>query len=136
MSLLVVDCPRCGARKITFDVRDQVLRSTQYDWRNIYELFSVYRGCHAPTIFIVGLHSDAYNAKDSFYKENALVSYKGGLNQFFKIEGFVNLRDNTRQKPPEYLPEEIANIFNEGAACLVSRCNNAAATMSTQSASK
>ena len=129
MSLLVADCPRCGASKITFDVRDQVYRHTQYDWRNLYEVFAVCRGCHLPTTFVVGLNSNAYNAKEAFDKAQALVKYHGGLNQFFEIEGFINLRDNTAQKPPEHLPKDIENIFNEGAACLVIRCNNAAATM-------
>jgi hypothetical protein len=133
MSLLVADCPRCGANKITLDVKAQVYRSTEYDWRNLYEIFCICRACSRPTIYIVGLSSETYRNADevteTFYKENGLVMFKGGLNEYFDIEGFINLRDNTAQKPPEHLPKDIENIFNEGAACLVIRCNNAAATM-------
>lgn len=66
---------------------------------------------------------------DTFYKDNALVTFRGGLNEYFDIEGFINLRDNAAQKPPEHLPEDIENAFNEGAACLAIRCHNAASTM-------
>lgn len=47
----------------------------------------------------------------------------------FEINRFISVRDNTAQKPPEHLPEEIENAFNEGAACLTIGCNNAAATI-------
>jgi hypothetical protein len=130
MSLLVHDCPRCGASKITFDVGAQVYRSTQYDWQNSYELFCVCRSCHSPTIFVVSIKAEAFEVRDTFYKDDrALVNYKGGLNEFFDVKGFINLSDNRAQDPPEYLPKEIESIFEEGAACLVIRCHNAAATM-------
>ena len=133
MSLLVADCPRCGASTITFDVKEQVYRYTEYDWRNVYEIFAVCRACRAPTIYIIGLSNETYMHADDvrkvFYKDDGVVTFKGGLNQYFDVEGFINLRDNSGQKPPEHLPKEIENAFNEGAACLVIRCSNAAATM-------
>ena len=127
MALLVADCPRCGANSITFDVRAQVYRSTQYNWQNWYEVFSVCRSCHSPTIFVIYLNE--YQVREEFDKDGAIVNYRGGLNQFFKIDRYVSLRDLTAERPPEHLPKEINDVFNEGAACLATGCNNAAATM-------
>ena len=82
MSLLVADCPRCGANAITFDVTAQVYRRTQYDWRNVYEIFAVCRACRAPTIYIVGLsnetymHADDDDLKKVFYKDDGVVTFK------------------------------------------------------------
>jgi Domain of unknown function (DUF4145) len=130
MSLLVTNCPRCGANRITFDVRAQVYGGDiEHGWRKIYEIFCVCRSCRRPTIFGVGLDSQSYEMDSEFDETDALVNFNGDLNQYFKVEGFVNLRDNSAQKPPEHLPPEIENAFNEGASCLAIRCHNAAATM-------
>jgi hypothetical protein len=67
--------------------------------------------------------------KDIFYEPGGLVKYPGSLNPHFEIDHFISLRDNAAQKSPDYLPEEIQNAFNEGAACLSIGCNNAGATM-------
>jgi len=75
MSLLVANCPRCGANQITFDVRAQVYRSTEYDWCNLYEIFCVCRACSQPTIYVVGLSTEGYHLRDTFYKEGALVMF-------------------------------------------------------------
>ena len=45
------------------------------------------------------------------------------------MEGFINLRHTSAVKPPEHLPPALKNSFNEGAACLVIGCANAAAAM-------
>jgi hypothetical protein len=129
MALLVTDCPRCGAEKITFDVKAQIHVHTQFDWRHIYEIFSVCRSCFRPTIFVVGLNSKSYNLAGTFNDDDALVRYQGGLTQYFEVEGFVNLRDNALAQPPEHLPSDIEKIFKEATTCLAVRCYNAAATM-------
>jgi Domain of unknown function (DUF4145) len=51
------------------------------------------------------------------------------LDPFFEVHRFVSLRDNTSKKAPEYVPEQIADAFDEGAACLEIECYNAAACM-------
>ena len=131
MSLLVADCPRCGANSITFDVKAQVYRFTQYQWQNWYEIFCICRGCNTPTIFLIYLNVDGAQRgmQDEFYKPGGLIKYPDALNPHFAIDHYISLRDNTAQKPPEYLPEEIENAFKEGAACLSIGCNNAGATM-------
>jgi hypothetical protein len=130
MSLLVADCPRCGANKITFVVKSQVATDTvQHGWRRLYEVFSICRSCRRPTIFVLGLHADSYVMRETFEEEDGLIRYKDGLNEHFKVEGFINIRHISAVKPPEHLPPELENGFNEGAACLVIGCNNAAAAM-------
>ena len=127
MALLVADCPRCGAKQITFDVKAQALVLIQYDWQPWYEIFCVCRACHHPTIFLVSLED--LRSKDTFVRPDGLVNFAGTLNGYFKVNRFISIRDNAPTKPPEHLPEDIQEAFTEGAACLSIGCNNAAATM-------
>ena len=96
-------------------------------WRDRYELFCICRRCHVSTTFIV--EASQINAKDRFKDGNSLVTYPSGLNEFFEIQRFISLRDNITTKPPEHLPDQIRNAFNEGAACLSIDCFNAAGSM-------
>ena len=127
MSLLVTNCPRCGAKQITFDVVAQVFREKKAGWQTWYEIFCVCRGCHCPTVFLVGLKMRV--PRDKFTSGDSLVSYSSGLNEYFEIQRFISLRDNVSTKPPEHLSKDIENAFVEGAACLSIECHNAAATM-------
>lgn len=127
MSTLVADCPRCGAKTMTFDVKAEVFRFTEYNWQRWHEVFSVCRACSTPTIFLIGVKDSKYN--DTFRQEGSIMNFKGALNNAFEIRRYVSLRDHISIKPPEYLPQEITDIFNEGAACFSIGCNNAAATM-------
>lgn len=127
MGLLVADCPRCGANQITFDVMAQVWISQEYQWRDSYEIFCVCRQCHVSTTFVV--EASRSDAKDRCNRGDGLVTYPSGLNEYFTIEHFISIRDNVSTKPPEHLPDEIKNAFNEGAACLSIDCFNAAASM-------
>ena len=58
-----------------------------------------------------------------------MVNFKGALNPYFKVERYIGLRDRAHHNPPERLPENVENAFNEGAACLSIDCYNADATM-------
>ena len=127
MSMLVADCPRCGANSITFDIGAQVFRYSHYGWQKFYEIFSICRQCSSPTIFLVSL--DKIELQEAFDKPDALVKYEAALNPYFRIERYISLRDDVYLSPPEHLPENIADAFNEGAACLSIACYNAAATM-------
>ena len=127
MGLLVTDCPRCGANHTTFDVVAQVWLSQEYNWVDRYEIFCVCRQCHVSTTFIV--KASNMEAKDRCNRGDGLATYHSGLNEYFAIERFISLRDNVSTKPPEHLPDEIKNAFNEGAACLSIDCFNAAASM-------
>ncbi len=41
MAILVADCPRCGARRMSFDVQNSVLVGVVYGWQHWYEAFCV-----------------------------------------------------------------------------------------------
>ncbi len=127
MSLLVADCPRCGASQMTFDVLAQVFRRQIYNWQNWYEIFCSCRNCQKPSVFIVGLKT--YDLAKLFDLENGLVKFGDTLNPHFQIEGYVSLRENVSHKAPEHVPENISDAFNEGTACLAIKCCNAAACM-------
>jgi hypothetical protein len=127
MAYLVTDCPRCGAKTMTFDVAAQTFAGNQYGWQNWFEIFSICRACRRPTIFLV--NEKEYRNPNPFVEPDALVKYPEALNQHFKVDRFISLRDNIVAKCPEYLSEDITAAFNEGAACLAIGCCNAAATM-------
>jgi hypothetical protein len=55
MALRVADCPRCGAKRMTFDVKANVYRSTEFGWLHRFEVFSVCRRCDKPTVFLIAL---------------------------------------------------------------------------------
>lgn len=125
MSLLVADCPRCGAKEITFDLKNQVHVSIYYGWKKYLEIFCICRACFKPTIFLV-------SQKEAHYKDlvdRGLASIDVAVNEIVFVERYIGIQDNSVELPPEYLPEEIDNIFKEGSACISIGCYNAAATM-------
>jgi hypothetical protein len=126
MAELVADCPRCGANKITCDLISALTVGNQYGWQNWYEAFCVCRQCHRSTVFILS------ESVDSNYKkvhEIGLVNLESAVNNYVNIEGFISLKDNVKDNPPEHVPENIEAVFREGATCMAVGCNNAAGTM-------
>jgi hypothetical protein len=121
MPLLIADCPRCGAKSITFDVSAQAVTKSQSGWLT-FEVFGTCRHCHYPSIFIISTRSRNVNS-------DQLMAYGGSLNDFAKVEGYVSLRHEARYPSPEFLPDELAGAFAEGATCYSMQCYNAAATM-------
>ena len=126
MSELVADCPRCGSRKITFDLTQELLVEVQYNWQQWYEAFCVCRHCRRATIFVLSQNVDA---DIHTVHKNGLVQIKGAVNTYMNIEGFINLKDIATTSPPEHLPKDIEAAFKEGATCLSVGCHNAAGTM-------
>jgi hypothetical protein len=57
MAVIVANCPRCGARSITFDVLAQAYQRENDGWQGEYELFCVCRHCKTGTIFHVSINS-------------------------------------------------------------------------------
>src|SRR5207237_678306 len=53
----------------------------------------------------------------------------GSLNTHFDVERYVSIRDVVTQRPPDHVPEAVADAFKEGAACLSIECYNAASAM-------
>jgi hypothetical protein len=129
MPLLITDCPRCDAKAITFDVAGQVYFSTRYGWQSRFEVFSACRHCHRPTIFQIAMTTEGHQSFGRTVSGKDLLDYKGALNDLFSVEGYVSLRDEAHHPPPDFLDDDIADAFKEGATCLAVQCYNAAATM-------
>ena len=105
MSLLVADCPRCGAKRITFDVEGQHHFDTRAGWQNCFEIFCVCRHCKRSTVFVVALGNNA-TAKFHLNQSNGLVAFEGAFNEHVEIEGFVSVRDNLSVEAPEHVEGE------------------------------
>lgn len=126
MSELVADCPRCGSKKITFDLTQQHHVRTRYNWQRWYEAFCVCRHCGRSTVFVLSQNT---TADTKIVHENGLLNLTGSVNGYMDIEGCITLKDFGAQSPPEHLPEDIKVVFEEGAKCLAVDCYNAAGTM-------
>jgi hypothetical protein len=126
MGELVTDCPRCGATKITFDVKSQHYIYREYDWQNWYEVFGICRHCERSTVFVLSLKRPEMAR---YVESNGLVKAGDSVNNYMNVEGFINLKSTVKAKPPEHVPKNIAAAFGEGATCLAVECYNAAGTM-------
>jgi hypothetical protein len=125
MSELVANCPRCGAREITFDLIAQLPLYIQYDWQYWYEVFCICRRCKKSTIFVLSQHN--YKERDKVSK--GLLDLKVAVNNYFQVEGIISVKDYVSTKPPEFIPSNIEAVFKEGIACMSINCFNAAGTM-------
>ena len=125
MSELVANCPRCGAREITFNLISELHLFLKYKWQNWYEVFCICRRCKRSTIFVLS-QNELYNEKNI---KDGLLNLKVAANNFMRVEGYVSLKDVITAKPPEFIPDNIASVFKEGASCLAIGCFNAAGTI-------
>jgi len=125
MSVLVTGCPRCGATKITFDLLSSHRRGEKYGWQSWHDAFCLCRNCHQTVVFVLSQIS----CDDGDQIRQGLERISESLNNYFKVECFVSLKDFVQRKPPEHVPAEIKAAFEEGATCMAVQCFNAGATM-------
>lgn len=128
MSQLVHDCPRCGAKKTTFDVRAHNRTAFRYDWQNWFEAFAICRHCSRGTIFRLS-QRDAGEPYRSFFAQHGPSKMDRSVNDWMDVEGYISISDHAAIEPPEFLPENIKAVFVEGAKCVTTNCYNAAGTM-------
>lgn len=126
MAMLVADCPRCGSKSMTFDVRGDIGTVIKYDWQRHFEAFCICRRCHRSTVFVSAQRQ--YDERD-LWARNAPSAHQGSLNLSFETEGFICLKDFGAAPTPEHVPEPIATAFHEGAVSVVVGNWNAAGTM-------
>jgi len=126
MAELVADCPRCGSRRITFDLTAATIVGIEYDWQYWYETFCICRHCGRGTIFVL---SESVDADYQHVHKVGILKLEGAVNRYLNIERYVSLKDQATVVPPDHVPERIADVFKEGATCLAVRCYNAAGTM-------
>lgn len=125
MSLLIADCPRCRAQKMTFELLNQVYVGTFGEWQKMFEIFCVCRGCSKSTIFLVSQKNYEHRSIIS----QGLNKIGGIVNNIVYVERYISIQDNSAEPPPQHVPENIEKIFKEGSICMATCCYNAAATM-------
>lgn len=126
MSELVANCPRCGSRHITFDVKAANIYRVQYGWQNWYEAFGICRHCERSAIFVL---SESANGDYQYVHKVGLLKVEEALNKYVEVKGHISLKDSASIEPPEFLPKNIEAVFREGSTCLAVGCCNAAGTM-------
>jgi hypothetical protein len=126
VSELVANCPRCGAEKITFDLIQENFTHIRYDWQYWFEAFCVCRNCKKVTIFIL---AQTVDSDKEVVHHNGIVNLNESVNRYMRVEGYINLKNNIKHHPPEYIPRDIKAAFREGEACMSIGCFNAAGTM-------
>ena len=126
MAELVHDCPRCGARSITFDVMAAQYLYNEYSWQEWHEVFAICRQCKRSTVFVV---CDDVNADHDHTHKVGLLNLEEALNRYIEVKGHINIKDMATARPPAHVPEIIEKVFREAATCIATECYNAAATM-------
>lgn len=126
MSEIVVDCPRCGAHKVTFSLLSAI-EAPRHGGAQTFELFAACRACWRSTTFV--LRQLPQFAGSQNWDASTVTDAGHRLNDFFRIVGYVSTKDEAGVSPPEHLPDDISSAFNEGATCLAVKCPNAAAAM-------
>lgn len=114
-SLLVADCPRCGAGQITFDVANDVLVD---GGARRYEAFCVCRACTASTVFVLRASPLVTIGRRPSHNTNG-----------FMLVGPVSLADVATPSPPQHVPGNIKRAFHEAAKCSRIGCFNASGSM-------
>jgi hypothetical protein len=126
MAELIANCPRCRVERITFDVKSVLLVGLHYGWQHTYEAFAVCRHCARSTTFVI---EESTGHDPDLFERGSPLQVSGSLNNYFEIGGFIGVKDQGTVPPPDHVPEQIANVFKEGATCLAVECWNAAGTM-------
>lgn len=127
MAELIADCPRCGAKRTTFDVKHSHVVQIAHGWKHITEVHTVCRACQKGTIFFVEQQTSEANVGNLF--RDGLHVLKITLNRIGNVSGFVSLKDSHGIDPPKHLPDNINAAFEEATRCLAVGCPNAAAAM-------
>lgn len=128
MAHIIADCPLCGSHKITMDVLSSNPAGHGYpDWLLRFQACCNCRECGRSTLWLLELHEyklhDAVQ-QDRFWKEDL------SLLEVFKIISYQSVVDFTSIKPPDHVPHELVEIFNEAAKCSAVGCSNASVAMS------
>ncbi|MEO9168611.1 MAG: DUF4145 domain-containing protein [Aestuariivirga sp.] len=126
MATIVCDCPRCGAKSITFDILSQNFVFVRYDWMRFYEIYSRCRKCLKGTVFVVAAKD--YSSQTKF-SGRGIVENNDDISETFENEGFLNIKDLAISQPPEFLSPEISAVYREAVTCFAVQAYNGAGTM-------
>ncbi|MFH1813389.1 MAG: DUF4145 domain-containing protein [Pseudomonadota bacterium] len=120
MAIFTCNCPRCGSKRTTFDL----IATTPKLEDGSAEVFGICRHCQRSAT-VIGFE----RASHQFLGDPRWVSGTSSVDPYLDTIGFVELRGRDVVQPPEHLPTAVKSAFYEGAVCLSSGCNNAAAAM-------
>lgn len=136
MSTFVFDCPSCNAKKSTFDIKGYTLRPSAFDCK-CWNLFSTCRACFTT----LNINADVRVERLATLKQTnnnstqrILTEIKNFLDTqidisiWFEKYNYSPILPNA-ELPPEYIPSDIENIFNEAAKCFAIGCFNASGAM-------
>jgi Domain of unknown function (DUF4145) len=127
MSMIVNNCPRCGAGKTTFDIKSDHVVSKVDGWFRTYEMFCVCRHCGESTVFLA--QDNGVDHSEYMDSHGGPSSINGSINEMVDVIRYISVRDILNVSPPEHIPEEIKAVFIEAAACRSIQCHNASAAM-------
>ena len=135
MAELVTDCPRCKARKITFDVTQAHEIGQNFSWQTIYETFCICRQCQRATVFVLKIKAQSLGGHPDLVKKTGLLKLAGSLNRYTEIAGYINLSDMGALTPPEHLRRILRPLSRKGRRVSPSivqmrrhRCSDCAST--------
>jgi hypothetical protein len=119
MPMLILDCPRCGERRMTQDW----LAFSQYSENDKfhYEVMLKCRNCGKSFVCSLSTVPGTPNIA-------TLAGQNTVINDSVNIGGVVR-PSGSLVKAPEYTPPDIVKIFDEGAECLAIGCWNASGSM-------
>ncbi|WP_343502371.1 DUF4145 domain-containing protein [Alloyangia pacifica] len=134
MATITGDCPRCGVKHTTFDIRANNFSERDYvfsgtEWRKKMELDSICRGCNMGTILVAEIASYDCSKIDSLKVTDRLRDEKSSMSKCLKILGYISLKDRSREAPPEHIPDAVRAAYVEADTCLSTDCWNASAAM-------
>lgn len=125
--MLVANCPRCGARNMTFDVRGDLHVGTNHGWQRVYELFAVCRSCQRSTVFVRAQEDS--DAAGGPLGRTSPTAYEGSLMGLLGGGAFICIKDLVTAAAPDHCPVAVEAAFREGVTCLAVECFNAAGAM-------
>lgn len=126
MSEFVGDCPNCGAKSVTFTIQsDNPIGQRVYP--RAIEAFVVCRICDRSAIALF-VARGSYQNNETLDK-GSLSNGAGKILPCYDFLDFPRLALAGKVAAPDFLPEAVANCFNEGADAFCIGAYNASASM-------
>jgi hypothetical protein len=120
MTAFVQNCSRCKAQEITFDVLSMVRVNDRF-----FEFFCKCRRCFTSMIFRAQIYHD-YRHK---FTSTGEVPKVPSLNACIFGISYISLKDENSILCPDHAPQNLMEVFNEGASCYSIGCYNASVAM-------
>ena len=112
--ILTHECPRCGTRKVVFDVIAAMRVQVEDEWKMWHEAFAVCKACYKSTVFrVANKEGDARHIWEGW-----LMSFDGrNLEDLCEIDGYIKQSDMGLEETPKGVPAEVEALFQEALRC-------------------